>query len=380
MTSSALNAERGRPTIHTRDSIVTQIQRWVALYGEPPRAADLNPSAARWGNQEWRIDRYHKGDPDTGERWPSLNAVKSAFGGSLNEAIKAAGFTPNKSGPPARRTLVDHPIDRMTMDPAARAALDAARAEARDLAERVAVRDRQLATARVANDRLREERDAARRARPVAAPKTKVVRERVRVEDTRALTRLKAKLDKAVLAREVAEAAAREGRDLTRATARELSRARARVEVLDGAVTQAEAEASAAQALVKSLEDRLTVAESRRERVVIKERVVQSATDEEVDEARRVASEAERAADEAELRAAKAEREYRELASVVRGESRKLTRAELDELRAAGPSGPAVLGEALRELAVARRRRPAAVGVALGKVASAAVGWRDALR
>lgn len=379
MTPSALNADRGRKPTWTRDNLIEKIQRWVALYGEPPRAADLNPSAARWGNQEWRIDRYQAGDPETGERWPSLNALKGEFGGSLNAAIRAAGFEPNKSGPPARKALGDHKaVDRLLMSPEARVALDAARAEVRVLAERVAVRDRQLATAKVANDRLREERVVVRRPVPVTKVKTKVVRERV--EDTRAVARLQAKLDKAVAARESAEAVARAERDRTRATARELSRARARVEALELAVTQADAEAKGAQALVVSLEDRLTVAEARRERVVIKERVVRSATDEEVDEARRAASAAEQAADEAELRAAKAEREYRELVSVVRGEPRKLTQGELDELRAAGPSGPAVLAAAIKELAVARKRRPAAVAAALSKVASAAVGWRDAIR
>jgi hypothetical protein len=86
------------------------------------------------------------------------------------------------------------------------------------------------------------------------------------------------------------------------------------------------------------------------------------------------------AARAAEDRAAAAERRARELATLVCGEPRRLTRAELAALRDAGPTGPAVMANALRTLHRARAagdRR--GLTDALGDVASAAVGWRDRL-
>ena len=86
------------------------------------------------------------------------------------------------------------------------------------------------------------------------------------------------------------------------------------------------------------------------------------------------------AARAAEDRAAAAERRARELATLVCGEPRQLTRNELAALRDAGPTGPAVMANALRTLHRARAagdRR--GLTDALGDVASAAVGWRDRL-
>ena len=65
------------------------------------------------------------------------------------------------------------------------------------------------------------------------------------------------------------------------------------------------------------------------------------------------------AARAAEDRAAAAERRARELATLVCGEPRQLTRAELADLRDAGPTGPAVMANALRTLhGRPRGRRP----------------------
>src|SRR3712207_7487479 len=58
-----------------RDSIIEAIQEWVALYGEPPRAADWNPSSAKWSGQLWRVERYRAGRAD-GSPWPALNSAK----------------------------------------------------------------------------------------------------------------------------------------------------------------------------------------------------------------------------------------------------------------------------------------------------------------
>jgi hypothetical protein len=103
-----------------------------------------------------------------------------------------------------------------------------------------------------------------------------------------------------------------------------------------------------------------------------------------VDEAHREAGAAARsalaAARDAEARAAAAERRARELATLVCGEPRQLTRSELAALRDGGPTGPAVMANALRTLHRARAagdRR--GLTDALGDVASAAVGWRDRL-
>ncbi|MDA0184391.1 hypothetical protein OJ997_29070, partial [Solirubrobacter phytolaccae] len=86
------------------------------------------------------------------------------------------------------------------------------------------------------------------------------------------------------------------------------------------------------------------------------------------------------AARAAEDRAAAAERRARELATLVCGEPRQLTRGELSDLRETGPTGPAVMANALRTLHKARAAEDRrALTNALGDVASAAVGWRDRL-
>src|SRR3954462_11550973 len=87
-----------------RDSVIEAIQEWVATYGEPPRAADWNPSSARWSGQRWRVERDRAGRAD-GSPWPALNAAKRPFGGSLNAAVRAAGFAPARPGP--RRSAVE---------------------------------------------------------------------------------------------------------------------------------------------------------------------------------------------------------------------------------------------------------------------------------
>jgi len=98
----------------------------------------------------------------------------------------------------------------------------------------------------------------------------------------------------------------------------------------------------------------------------------------EVRAARAAAASDRRAAAEAELRAARAERELRETVAALRGEARRLTTVELAELRTNGPGGPAVMAEALRVLAAARRtNNPAHMQDALRRVAQAAVTWQE---
>jgi hypothetical protein len=82
----------------------------------------------------------------------------------------------------------------------------------------------------------------------------------------------------------------------------------------------------------------------------------------------------------AEERVRAAERRARELATLVCGEPRRLTPAEMATLRDAGPSGPAVLAAALKHLARARAGADrVALDAALAEIASAAVRWRDHL-
>src|SRR6266536_5617290 len=120
-----------------RDAIIIAIREWVAAYGEPPRAADWNPSSAKWSGQPWRLERYRAGRPD-GSPWPALNSAKRPFGGSLNEAIRAAGFEPAKPGPVRRRDVDPEQASRVQMSPAGRAMVNAALARARVAERRVA--------------------------------------------------------------------------------------------------------------------------------------------------------------------------------------------------------------------------------------------------
>lgn len=113
--------------------------------------------------------------------------------------------------------------------------------------------------------------------------------------------------------------------------------------------------------------------------VEVHERVVRSASDREVADARRAVHQAEKTARGAGLRAVRAEREVRELGALVTGERRRLTAAETTALRRGGPSGPEVLARALRDLAKARKSDNGNLPAALVAVASAAVRWRDAL-
>ncbi len=94
MTPSAQIAGGRRNRRWTRDTIIEKITEWHARHGEAPGSADWNPSLARWRAQEWRVERYYDGS------WPSTNAVKRAFDGSFDAAVRAAGLEPARPGPP----------------------------------------------------------------------------------------------------------------------------------------------------------------------------------------------------------------------------------------------------------------------------------------
>jgi hypothetical protein len=171
-------ALRARPGLRwDRESIIIAIQEWVATYGEPPRAADWNPSSAKWSGQLWRVERYRDGRAD-GSRWPALNTAKRPFGGSLSAAIQAAGFEPAKPGPKRRKDVDPQQAHRTDMSPEGRAMLASALAQAREAKRRVTVLETKVERAGDRALRLTAERDAARRAAQRAVT-PRVVRERV---------------------------------------------------------------------------------------------------------------------------------------------------------------------------------------------------------
>ncbi len=376
MTPAALagvspQARPGRRGGWDRDSIITAISEWVATYGEPPRAADWNPSSAKWSGQLWRVARYRAGRAD-GSPWPALNAAKRPFGGSLTAAVRAAGFAPARPGP-VRRTDVDPAqAGRAVMSPEGRAMVAAALAQAREAERRVTVLEGRLARA------------AAARPAP-AATKTKVVRERVaddaaiaRADRRAASTRAKADEQVAAARMDAAEArqtakklAARlERAEATIASLRE-ERRELKTEVEQGSDRLVAGERMLAHARAEALEQAVP------EVVTVRE-PAPGAT--EVRAARTEATRARRAVADAEERAARAERELREAVAAIRGEPRRLTPAELAELRAEGPSGPAVMAQSVRALAAARADGDRlALRDALAGVARAAVTWGDRL-
>jgi hypothetical protein len=91
---------RARRT-YTRGQLLAAIRRWVDRYGEPPASADWEPSRARRIGHAWRAERFEAG------RWPSMRMVRTEFG-SLNAAIREAGFEPRPS-PTRVRTQIRDP-------------------------------------------------------------------------------------------------------------------------------------------------------------------------------------------------------------------------------------------------------------------------------
>jgi hypothetical protein len=384
---AALQVRNGRGVVWDRGAIIIAIQEWVATYGEPPRAADWNPSSAKWSGQLWRVERYRDGRAD-GSPWPALNSAKRPFGGSLNEAIRAAGFEPAKPGP-RRRTGVDpEQAHRAVMCPEARALVAAALAQAREAERRVAQLEARLERAGERAQRAIAERDAARAAGRRVPVKPKVVRERV-VDDA-AVARAERR---AVNAEAKADVTIRDARDKTAEARMDAAEARTAAKRMAAKLERAEATIGTLRGERRELKlaqdrlaDELVASERLLERaraeaerapavVTVRERAPEAA---DVRAAQDAAARDRRAAAEAELRAARAERELRETVAALRGEARRLTAAELAELRTNGPGGPAVMAEALKALAAARRtNNPARMQDALRRVAQAAVMWQE---
>ena len=354
MTPSAQIAGGRRARRWSRETIIEKIREWSDRYGEPPCSADWNPSLARWRAQDWRAERYGDGD------WPSTNAAKRPFGGSFDAAVRAAGLEPHRPGPRRRaagEAVPDFPQraphgPRSVDDQLAAAAERVREAEARAAAlerrlsalERRAERAEQSAgEARRRARRASEREDRARRARD----RVQLAEPRVRALTAERAEELIADADASVRAAvDQAQAAARDATDERRARQR-----------ADARAADAAARADAAEQLAAAA------------RAEAAERIASNGT-----------GAAWKAAREAEDRAAAAERRERELALLVCGAARRLSARELATLRAGGPSGPAVVAAALKELARARASGSgAALDAALAALASAAVRWRDRL-
>jgi hypothetical protein len=350
MHPSANTAGGRRVTRWSRETIIEKILEWNELYGEPPCSADWNPSLARWRAQDWRADRYREGV------WPSTNAAKRPFDGSFDAAVRAAGLEPHRSGPrrrpagsvrPAvaqRAPMAPRSVDEALLEAAER--VRAAERRAAELERRLEAAERR---AERAEDLLGDARRRARRAGE-RERRARGTRERVRVAEREA--RVAATEQVETLAVD-AEVRVRAAYDQAQAAVRDALDARKAARAAEARAADAEARAAAAERLERAARTELSGA---------------------------AVHEAWRATRAAEERAAAAERRARELASLVCGEQRQLTPAELAELRDAGPTGPAVMALALRALHRARAANDrVALSDALGDIASAAVGWRDRL-
>ena len=366
MPPSANTAGGRRVTRWSRELIIEKLREWNELYGEPPCSADWNPSLARWRAQEWRVERYREGI------WPSTNAAKRPFGGSFDAAVRAAGLEPHRSGPRRRPAGSVRP-DVAQRAPMAPRSVDEALVEAservRDAERRTVALERRLEAAERRAERAEDQLDDARRRARRAGERerrARGARERVAVasrESTMAAT------ETVEFVSADADARVRAAYDQAQAAVRDTLEARRATRAADARAADAEARAESAERLVE-------VARAS----ALADAAGGAAESEAVSAARREAGAAWQTARDSEGRAAAAERRSRELAALVCGESRQLTAAELADLRTTGPTGPAVLALALRELHGARAggdRR--ALLEALGEVASAAVRWRDTL-
>ena len=370
MHPSANTAGGRRVTRWTRETIIEKILEWNDRFGEPPCSADWNPSLARWRAQEWRVERYRDGV------WPSTNAAKRPFDGSFDAAVRAAGLEPHRSGPRRRPAGVARPAveQRAPMAPRSvdEALLEAAE-RVRAMERRVAELEREVASAERRADRaedlLGDARTRARRASE-RERRARNGRERVRVEASTATEQVE------VLAAD-ADARVRAAYDQAQAAVADTHEARRAAHAAEARAADAEARAEAAERLLAAATAGERGDQGRAEPGRWPRARPCASAHREAAAAVGAAMAAARAAED---RAAAAERRARELATLVCGEPRQLTRAELARLRDAGPTGPAVMANALRTLHKARAagdRR--GLTDALGDVASAAVGWRDRL-
>lgn len=332
----------------TRSAVTIALQQYVQAHGLPVTAACFSPSAAKWGARLDLVERYRAGNPVTGDPWPALNSIKAPFDGSFTAALDAAGIPRNPSGPGKRAANKHAPI--------------------RDLPEPPRQRQRVIAGADPAE--LRAERRRADRA------------ER-QVEGLRA--RVEAASTKTKAAREALDAArarAREARTAATRMAARLERAEATIATLRGERRELRDELAAARRIAEAAAADVRVVRVPVDRVVTKTVVKTLPAPEQavVDAVRERERAAVARARAAERRADAADAAYLELVEAVDGSRRRLAPGEVEALRARGPAGPAVLADALKRLARARAAGGTHdLGVALRRVASAAVSWQERL-
>jgi len=348
MAPSARLADGPRVRRWTRELIIEKIREWNDRYGEPPCSADWNPSLARWRAQEWRAERYREGI------WPSTNAAKRPFDGSFDAAVRASGLQPHRPGPRRRLPGAARPAVAQR-EPAPPRALEDELLEAlrrgRAAEARAEVLERRLGRTLARVERTKDQiDDARRRARRASdqAGRARRSREQAKLAERTVRT---ATLDRLEAAVADADARVRASDDQAEAAARDATEARLAARAAELRAAEAEARAQAAERLAAARGE--------------SDRDVEAAL---------------RAARASEDRARASERIARELATLVCGEPRRLTPAELAALRDGGPSGPAVLAAALKALAGARAGSDrVALDAALAEIASAAVRWRDHL-
>ncbi len=365
MTSPALKSAGGPKMVWTREKVLEALERYTELYGPDWTAAAFSPAAAKWRDEPEMAERYVQGDPETGAPWPSLNVIKSRFDGSLNGAREALGLEPNKPGPRKRRADHAHaPVrDMRHVTRTVTVYRDSDRVEI--LERKIERLERKLAE----KPKVKEVKSNV-----IATPKTKIVREKV--VDTRALDRAnrtiaRLEAETSDSQERLADSAVRISEALSSAT-----RAASKLERAEATINGLREDRRQLKSQVNKLEDRLTVAQRKvaeleaREPVVITEEAPEKA----------VVDAANSRADEAETRAARAERQLMETVALVKGEKRRLTEAEIAELRHAGPAGEPLVADALRALAQARQTsEKVKLRAALRQLASAAVTWSERL-
>lgn len=370
MTALSARSGDGRKSTRTREDVIDALRRYERLHG-PSTSASFNPSTAKWTDREDLIAVYYG---PTGP-WPSLNSIRGLFG-TFSAAREAAGLPVNRPGPSSRRERgVHRPIRNVRVE---RVFVPAINHDASAERRVKVAQERALAAERRADlavERMR--RVEAERPAPVVRDRTlrvePIIREKVvRVTDSRAEDRLRAKVKAEQVKRREVEKA-------LRAMTRERDRALTATDASRDAL--ADAERLRAESERDRAVKRLGLANGRvgaltAEVEMLRGRVaglIEGAMEAEL------VRQADLRAEKAEARAAKAEREMAIQAAAIVGDARRLTPAEMADLRRDGPAGPAVLTAALRKLAKARMAGNGAVDPALMEIAAAAVGWRDAL-
>lgn len=363
----------GGPKALTREHAADALREYAEMYGADFTTAAFNPSVARWRDQPELVDRYYAGRPD-GRPWPSLNSIKKVFGGNWNAARRAAGLPENRPGPrrdgglhgPIRDLRIQRVVVRSGRADDEKLHRRLNRAEAKAARLEAELADRPVVVKTVTQK--------APKPQTKTITKTKTVTKR----DERALERLRGQVADERTRRVASD-------DQAKAAVRDRDKARREVEKMRLSLDASALEAKEARDEANRMADRLAAAESRVERLrddLDEMTEMQARADGDARHRAAIAEQVRRAemrADQAEMRAARAEREMAEQVQAITGERRKLTAAEMAELRRQGPAGPKVLGDALKSLARARAGR-GRLAEALTDVASAALMWRDRVR